>query len=231
MDLSPYVAKYVQTVIHDEQKKLKMFSTLANNEPFIEPDDMAVAILDIAGYSAMTSFFVEILGKFSSEAISDAVGAYIEQISTVVLRHGGDIVKFLGDAVLVTFSSHSDSSTDLGDALRRALNCCFEILVEHGSFKVDLQRWEVMARKDNLYGLRRTDSAGFDKLGCAERKEAGLLGDVFNLAARLLYIERDSEVVAIDERTMAMAREEFNCIELGKHKATTLNRPRKHSEA
>ncbi|KAI8846700.1 nucleotide cyclase [Chytridium lagenaria] len=55
----------------------------------------------------------------------------------------------------------------------------------------------------------------FGTLGTTNRKEAGLLGDVFNIAARLLYIDRQPGCVAIDETTMQLIKDDFLCTSLG----------------
>ncbi|KAI8843121.1 nucleotide cyclase [Chytridium lagenaria] len=63
-----------------------------------------------------------------------------------------------------------------------------------------------------------TGNIFFGTLGTRGRKEAGLLGDVFNLAVRLLSIKREHQLVAIDKLTNDAVKKDFVCFDLGIHK-------------
>ncbi|KAJ3334018.1 hypothetical protein HDU76_013093 [Blyttiomyces sp. JEL0837] len=98
---------------------------------------MVVVMIDIAGYSAMTSALTT-LGKISSELITTTVGTFMGRIINVVEQFGGDIVKFLGDAILVTFSATLNQQQAHESIISRALACSSEILQNHS--KVMLPR-------------------------------------------------------------------------------------------
>ncbi|KAI8843117.1 hypothetical protein BC829DRAFT_296404 [Chytridium lagenaria] len=139
-DLSVYVAKYVRDMLEMKEKREALVKHLSGHQPFVETEFMAVAMIDISGFSALTSLFSEMLGKLSSEVISAGTGEYIEKIAPIVLGYGGDIVKFLGDALLVTFSS-TEPDEDRNSIIRRAVLCCTDVLLEHPSHPIDVKRW------------------------------------------------------------------------------------------
>ncbi|KAJ3117670.1 Adenylate cyclase type 10 [Phlyctochytrium bullatum] len=145
MDRTTYVARYVVETFQDPTRRERVERCLrGEGREFVEVEEMAVVIVDITGYTAITSALVELLGKASSEAVSELVGEYMKDICSVVLTYGGDI--FLGDAILVTFSP--TPSETLSTMALRALRCCADLLVHHGTRETNLQRWHILAKKD-----------------------------------------------------------------------------------
>ncbi|KAJ3100403.1 hypothetical protein HDU97_002235 [Phlyctochytrium planicorne] len=134
--LQNYVAAYVREILCDEDRKEKMMKALKNGRPFVTSELLCVAMIDISGYSTLFSKLAE-LGKISSEIVTESVGKYMDQIIDVIYQHQGDIVKFLGDAVLVTFALKDESESEVTLAVR-AFDCCCEILSGLGSFQVAL---------------------------------------------------------------------------------------------
>ncbi|KAJ3047496.1 hypothetical protein HDU99_009475, partial [Rhizoclosmatium hyalinum] len=53
-----------------------------------------------------------------------------QQIIDIISYYGGDVIKFLGDALLIVFEAKSGSTTDLRYTTRRALICCTEVLIK-----------------------------------------------------------------------------------------------------
>ncbi|KAJ3116212.1 hypothetical protein HDU96_010156 [Phlyctochytrium bullatum] len=154
-DRSAFVARYVVETFQDETKRRRVLQCLGGVRdggqpvepaPFIEEEEMVVVMIDLCKYSAITSALVDLLGKASSEAVSELVGEYMEEICNVVMAYGGDIVKFLGDAILVTFNPNPAET--LASTALRTVTCLADLLVHHGLRKVDLQRWRLLAKKD-----------------------------------------------------------------------------------
>ncbi|KAJ3108310.1 hypothetical protein HDU96_007549 [Phlyctochytrium bullatum] len=108
---------------------------ISRNEPFVEECDFAVVTL----------------GAFSSEAITEVVGEYIKKISTIVTDFGGDVVRFLGDAILVSFLPQSNESAQ--QLCLRSLRCCDVIHAKCGTHEIKLKRWLRMIRqRENSHG-------------------------------------------------------------------------------
>ncbi|KAI8843112.1 hypothetical protein BC829DRAFT_401078 [Chytridium lagenaria] len=139
-DPSVYVTKYVRELVTNQDKRDVVVKALLDHKPYVETEFMAVAMIDISGFSTLTTLFTDLLGKLSSEVISAGTGEYIEKIAPIVLGYGGDIVKFLGDALLVTFCAN-DPFEDHASIKSRAIMCCTEILLEHPTHAIDVKRW------------------------------------------------------------------------------------------
>ncbi|KAJ3213660.1 hypothetical protein HDU67_002622 [Dinochytrium kinnereticum] len=172
MHLQGFVARYVRDLLANDQRREDMLVELQSGNPFCEKEEMTVAIIDISGYSALLSILEEHLGKMSSEIITQAVGSYLGKIADVIFQHQGDIVKFLGDAVLVTFSA--TYPTESQDSISiRALNCCTEILQKLPSHTVNLDSWSQILKSACM-----TDESGYTSGDYVQRK----LDDRFSLS-------------------------------------------------
>ncbi|KAJ3413493.1 hypothetical protein HDV05_007938, partial [Chytridiales sp. JEL 0842] len=98
-------------------------------------------MVDISGYSALTSNLSS-LGKLSSELITNAVSGYMDQIVAVIYALNGDVIKFLGDAILVCFNPLPDEIE--AQVAERAAYCCLHISAHFSTLSVDLTK----ARQD-----------------------------------------------------------------------------------
>ncbi|KAJ3214086.1 hypothetical protein HDU67_002086 [Dinochytrium kinnereticum] len=180
--------KYVRKTVSNESTREKVREALSQGLPFCEVEQMIVvranpkieksyryllaycfghpsypkqAMIDISGYSALASLLEGTLGKMSSEIITQTVGTYMAKVSDIIFQYQGDIVKFLGDAVLVTFSA-VDKNEDQDSIRRRAAICCLEILVKCPTQQIDLESWSQMlkATQPGLSGTAREYDSG-----------------------------------------------------------------------
>ncbi|KAJ3323424.1 hypothetical protein HDU76_013670 [Blyttiomyces sp. JEL0837] len=135
---SSFVSKYVRNLALDGDRFSKVVTELGRGTAFTETEFMAVAMIDIAGYSKFTSALTD-MGKISSEILTETVGKFLNDIINVVNHHDGDILKFLGDALLVTFTSSTKSNAfERPETIaERAIMCCSQILQKHGSFTIN----------------------------------------------------------------------------------------------
>ncbi|KAJ3099726.1 hypothetical protein HDU97_002805 [Phlyctochytrium planicorne] len=102
-----------------------MRSCISSGKPYVERGSAAVAMIDIAGYSNLTSKLAD-LGKISSELVSKAVSDFMAKLIDAAILWGGDVVKFLGDAIIVVF--HQDENITVQSVIERAILCCLTIL-------------------------------------------------------------------------------------------------------
>ncbi|KAI8851106.1 hypothetical protein BC829DRAFT_134599 [Chytridium lagenaria] len=181
-NLHSFVADYVRRTIASEGRRKAMLEVLSKGEPFCVEENMIVAMVDIAGYSSLASTLEGLMGKLSSEVITQTVGSYLGKIAEVVFQYHGDIVKFLGDiarlnsilitlsgdAILVSFSA-VDQNEDQQSVRRRAVSCCLEVLVKYPTQKIQLESWTQMLRATTKVerGTRDYDS------GAVTRAEEG----------------------------------------------------------
>jgi hypothetical protein len=80
-------------------------------------------------------------GKVSSEVITRTVGEYLSKLIERIAAFGGDVVKFLGDAILVTFSAeHPSESKDY--VMRRAIRAVIHVFQEQSEVEFDLENYK-----------------------------------------------------------------------------------------
>jgi len=73
-----------------------------------------VMFIDVAGFTNMTAK-LSTKGKQGPEFLAKGLNAYMEMISQKVGHSGGDIFKYVGDAMIVLWSPPNDDSVDADD--------------------------------------------------------------------------------------------------------------------
>jgi len=87
----------------------------------LEQFNCAVMFADISGFTPLAeSFAAE--GALGAEKLTDTLNAYFSHLVGIIQSHGGDVVKFAGDAVLALWKD-SGAEEDLAFAAWRAAQC------------------------------------------------------------------------------------------------------------
>lgn len=93
-----------------------------------------VAFLDVSGFTPMTERLSE-RGPAGAELVCAILSEYFSALLEAVHGWGGDVIKFAGDALLVSFRIEHDGAADAGGSDRtaaelataqRALTCSLE---------------------------------------------------------------------------------------------------------
>ncbi|KAJ3414438.1 Glycosylphosphatidylinositol specific phospholipase D1 [Chytridiales sp. JEL 0842] len=100
------------------------------------PSFGVAGMVDISGYSSVTSA-LQTLGKMSSEVITNTVGRYMEKVVNLIMACGGDVIKFLGDAILVSFPQQENESK--AEMARRATSCILDVCINLAELDIDLE--------------------------------------------------------------------------------------------
>ncbi|KAJ3411610.1 hypothetical protein HDV05_001979 [Chytridiales sp. JEL 0842] len=153
------VSRYVRQLAHDSSAVDELNSMLRSGKPFVETDFLVVAMIDVSGYSALTAALTK-RGKIASELITQSIASYMNKIIEILSLFEGDIVKFLGDAILITFSNSSSHSSrnpeNQAEICLRALQCCSKILKHLSEFEIDFSAY------DNIGELSLANSPASD---------------------------------------------------------------------
>jgi hypothetical protein len=91
-------------------------------------------IVDISGFTALSGSFCD-AGKKGIDGLQVCTNGYIGQLVAIVHAHGGDIIKFAGDALVCVFAEEKFSTCSLSekkaniplDVLIRAMMCAKEV--------------------------------------------------------------------------------------------------------
>jgi adenylate cyclase len=131
---------------------------------------------DVRGFTAYTE-------RHGVEAILGVLNGLLEKQATVISAHGGDIDKFVGDAVVAVFSGD--------DAPDRAVQAAIAIqaAVTEGSILYDnLTVGAGIATGQVVQGM----------VGSSKRADFTVLGDAVNVASRLCSLAKAGQVLLCD---------------------------------
>lgn len=100
----------------------------AGQPPTLAPayDEWAAAglLVDISGFTRLTETLA-VRGVAGAEELSHILNRYFDQMIAIITGHGGQIVHFVGDAVIVAWPETATPS--LPEAGRRALHCAWQL--------------------------------------------------------------------------------------------------------
>jgi class 3 adenylate cyclase len=145
----------------------------------------------------VTALFCDLVGstelgeRTDPEVLRATLDAYFAAMRSAIERHGGEVEKFIGDAVVGVFGVPRTHEDDVVRAVRAAL----EMRDAAGALEVDGKALRVRVAID----------AGEVFADVAAAREGRIAGDVFNTAARLQATAAPGDVV-VSERAERLAR-------------------------
>lgn len=141
--------------------------------------------------------FTDLTDTMEPEKLANVINSYLSEMSTIAVKSGGTIDKFIGDAIMVFFGD-PETDGEVQDALK-----CLEMAIMMRNRVEELQKhWKKMGVKNGL-GVRMGVSTGFctvGNFGSDLRLDYTVLGSPVNLAARL-QSAADKNTILIDENT------------------------------
>ena len=82
----------------------------------------AICVVDISGFTALTEQLSR-HGSAGVETLTRCVNSYFSAMLQVIFEHGGDVLRFVGDAMIVGFLVNEELPSWEADALRGATLC------------------------------------------------------------------------------------------------------------
>jgi class 3 adenylate cyclase len=158
----------------------------AHGSQAIRPERKSVAVLfsDIRGFTAMSEALLP-------EQVVDVLNDYFAFATTAITAHGGQVNKFIGDAVMAVFQvpAYSEASAPK-NAILAALQMQEEFQRHIPAWKTRIpQRFECDLGVGVHYG-----EVILGTLGSAERREYTAIGDTVNYASRLCSLATGGQV-------------------------------------
>src|SRR5436190_9152148 len=90
--------------------------------PTAEEHPAAVLFADISGFTALTERLA-VQGPSGTEQLTHLLNTYFGRLIEIITAHGGDVVKFAGDALLAVWQD----SDDLTELTQRAAQCALAV--------------------------------------------------------------------------------------------------------
>ena len=141
--------------------------------------------------------FTDLTDTMEPEKLAKVINSYLSEMTTIAVKSGGTIDKFIGDAIMVFFGD-PETEGEVQDALK-----CVEMAILMRQRVEELQKhWKKMGVKNGL-GIRMGISTGFctvGNFGSDLRLDYTVLGSPVNLAARLQSAAERNGIL-IDENT------------------------------
>ncbi len=164
----------------------------------VEGERRVVTILfgDISGFTSLSE-------KLDPEEVVQIINQYFCRMLDIIEKYGGDVDKFLGDAVLVVFGAPVAHSDDPERAVRAALEMQ-EVMSQFPS---------VMAKGEEIpirmsIGINTGEVVALN-MGSDRRMEYTVMGDNVNLASRLEGVAQAGEII-ISHNTYKYVKDVFD---------------------
>jgi class 3 adenylate cyclase/tetratricopeptide (TPR) repeat protein len=137
-------------------------------EPLFSDERRWVSVLfvDIAGFTKLSE-------ELDPEEVMEFAAQFADQISEVVRRYGGKVLRVIGDEVFAVFGAPTAHEDDAERAVRAALEMR------------ELQITDSLNRKVTLHVGINTGDAMFGQIGPQDVRDFTVMGDMVNTAARL----------------------------------------------
>ncbi len=149
-------------------------------------DQATLLFADISGFTALSERLSQ-LGREGAEIITAIVNDYFAAMMGVITRHGGDLLKFGGDALLVAFR---------GEPSETAAQGCQAALEMQGA----MTRFALLETEQGRFSLRMSAGLGtgtifLASLGSGDKIEFAVMGPAVKRMAQAEHLAQAGEVV------------------------------------
>ncbi|MEJ5306678.1 MAG: tetratricopeptide repeat protein [candidate division WOR-3 bacterium] len=164
----------------------------------VDSERRVVTVLfgDISGFTALSE-------RLDPEDVIKVINKYFKKMVRIVDKYGGDVDKFIGDAVLVVFGAPVAHSDDPERAVRAAL----EMQKEMETIEPVYAKGEYVKVTMHI-GINTGEVVALN-MGVDDRMEYTIMGDNVNLTSRLEGIAKSGEII-ISENTYKHVKDIFD---------------------
>ncbi len=163
----------------------------------VDSERRVVTVLfgDISGFTALSE-------RLDPEDVIKVINKYFKKMVRIVDKYGGDVDKFIGDAVLVVFGAPVAHSDDPERAVRAAL----EMQKEMETIEPVYAKGEYVKVTMHI-GINTGEVVALN-MGVDDRMEYTIMGDNVNLTSRLEGVAKSGEII-ISENTYKHVKDVF----------------------
>lgn len=143
--------------------------------------------------------FTSISEGQSPEDVVALLGEYFNAMVPIVLKHGGTLDKYVGDAIMGLFGAPLPQEDHAVRAVRAALEMVAQVPVLS-------PKWEALSQRTLRIGVGiNTGEAVVGVMGADSRREYSAIGDTVNLASRLEGVAKDFQTLIVISQSTAEA--------------------------
>ncbi len=136
--------------------------------------------------------FTEMAERLAPERVVALLNLYLGTMSEVVLKYGGTVDEFIGDAILVLFGAPLAGQDDA----RRALACA--VAMQQAMERVNARARELALPEMEMGIGIHTGEVVVGNVGSERRAKYGVVGTAINLASRIQGFTLGGQVLASD---------------------------------
>ncbi|MGD1524501.1 adenylate/guanylate cyclase domain-containing protein [Vibrio owensii] len=180
---------------------------------------ISICFTDIVGFSSMVE-------SLDPEVTARLLNRYFQEMSTIALKHGGTIDKYLGDGMLIFFGD--PSSKGLKEDAVACISMAIEMQQRVGELK---EEWRENGLIDD-FKIRIGINTGFchvGNFGSNDRMDYTAVGKSVNIASRLESITKPGKIT-VGDKTYALTKGDFNLKFLGKNQLKGMTKPMSNYE-
>lgn len=160
----------------DSAARLQAITTAIHEATVHEADNqtrrVTILLSDLRGFTALAE-------QYPAMEMVAALNHYLERMTEIILRHGGSVDKFMGDAIMALFGAPIPLDNDI----QAALTCAIEMQLAMDDINV-YNRQHGMAPLYMGIGIN-TGEVVVGHLGSRLHSEYTVIGDPVNLASRV----------------------------------------------
>ena len=199
-DLSRQLSKYLSPQIYEQ---IFSGSTSVNVES--KRKKLTVFFSDIVGFTQLTE-------ALESESVVELLNHYLTEMSSIALKHGATIDKFVGDAIMIFFGDPKSEGSEK-DALK-CVNMALEMQEKMSSLKNVWGKSFGLSRPLQIRMGINTGYCTVGNFGSIDRIDYTAIGAGVNLAARLESAAKPGSIL-ISSETFLMIGDSLDCKECG----------------
>ncbi len=161
-----------------------------------ERRDLTILFSDIRGFTTISE-------SNEPEDVVEMLNDYLTRMVEILLRHGGTLDKFIGDAVMGFWNA----PTEVTDHPRKAVLCAIEMIEETARLRA---AWEAEGKPAIRIGIGiNTGEAVVGNIGSRRVFGYTVIGDAVNLASRLEGKNKDygTEIIVSDSTRARMGED------------------------
>lgn len=165
---------------------------------------LTVFFSDIKGFS-------ELAEQLDPDELNQILSEYLTEMSNIVIKHGGTIDKFIGDAIMVFFGD------PVSKGLKQDCSACVSMAIEMKRKMKDLQlKWQSQGINTPLE-IRMGINTGYctvGNFGTQQRMDYTVIGTEVNLASRLESVAPAGEIL-ISHASYELVKDIIMCRDAG----------------
>ncbi len=195
-NLSNKLAKYLSPQLFESIFSGKQDVQLESKRKYL-----TVFFSDIKGFTDLTD-------SVETETLTQLLNEYLDVMSTIAIKHGGTIDKYIGDCIMVFFGD------PISNGKSQDATSCINMAIE---MKEEMSKLRIRWQKDGIskpFHIRMGINSGHctvGNFGSKNRLDYTIIGGVVNLASRLESNATPDQVL-ISSETYMLIKDNIKCV-------------------